>query len=147
MSIRAGRCIWSVFSRTDYNKLWKSKKVSSLLNKKAIMMLYNSLIISYLTYCISSWYFGNTALINKLQCSVNKFIRLIYKLIYGASVIYIMKKTKQCQLKSYLNLRLQTLCIDILITCYRMYLDIFLIKAYQTAILETVQMLFQNTVG
>ena len=50
------------------------RKVSSLLNKKALMMLYNSLIKSYLTYCISSWYFGNTTRIHKLQCSVNKFI-------------------------------------------------------------------------
>ena len=42
------------------------RKVSSLLNKKTLMMLYNSLIKSYLTYCISSWYFGNTTMIHKL---------------------------------------------------------------------------------
>ena len=30
------------------------RKVSSLLNKEALMMLYNSLIKSYLTYCIYS---------------------------------------------------------------------------------------------
>ena len=51
-------------------------------------MLYNSPIKSYLTYCISSWYFGNTTLIHKLQCSVNKFIRLIFNLNYRKSVTY-----------------------------------------------------------
>ena len=70
------------------------RKMSSLLNKKALMMLYNSLIKSYLTYCISSWYFGNTTMIHKLQCSVNKFIRLIFNFNYKTSVTYTMKENE-----------------------------------------------------
>ena len=56
------------------------RKVSSLLNKKALMMLYNSLIKSFFSDCIYSWCFGNTTMIYKLQCSVNKFTRLIFNL-------------------------------------------------------------------
>ena len=70
------------------------RKVSLLLNKKALMMLSNSLIKCYLTYCISSWYFGNTTMIHKLQCSVNKFIRLIFNLNYRTSVNYTMKENE-----------------------------------------------------
>ena len=70
------------------------RKVSLLLNKKALMMLYNSLIKSYLTYCISFWYFGNTTMIHKLQRSVNKFIRLIFNLNYRASVTCTMKENE-----------------------------------------------------
>ena len=72
----------------------KIRKVSSLLHKKALMMLYNSLIKSYLTYCISSWYFGNTTMIYILQCSVNKFIRLIFNLNYRTSVTFTMKENE-----------------------------------------------------
>ena len=68
--------------------------MSSLLNKKALMMLYNSLIKRYLTYCISSWCFGNTTMIHKLQCSVNKFIRLIFNLNYRTSITYTMKENE-----------------------------------------------------
>ena len=69
------------------------RKVSSLTNKNALMMLYNPLIKSYLTYFISSWYFGNITMIHKLQCNVNKFIQII-NLNYRTSVTSITKKMK-----------------------------------------------------
>ena len=68
------------------------KKISCLLNQKSLMMLYDSLIKSHLSYCISSWCFGNKTLIQKIQCSVNKFIRLIFGLHYKSSVKNIMKE-------------------------------------------------------
>ena len=74
--------------------LERVRKMFPLLNKKALMMLYNSLIKSYLTYCISSWHFGNTTMIHKLQCSVNKFIQLIFNLNYRTSVTCIMKENE-----------------------------------------------------
>ena len=70
------------------------RKLFLLLNKNALMMLYNSLIKSYLTNCISSWYFGNASMIYKLQCTENKFIRLIFNLNYRISVTYIMKENE-----------------------------------------------------
>ena len=45
------------------------RTVSSLVNKKALMMLYNSLIENFLTHCISSLYFKNTIVLHKLQCT------------------------------------------------------------------------------
>ena len=48
----------------------------------------------YFTCCISSWHFGNTTMLHKLRCSVNKFIQLIFNLNYRASVIYVMKENE-----------------------------------------------------
>ena len=118
-------------------------------NKNALMILYNSLIKSYLTYCISSWYFGNTTTIHKLQCSVNKFIRLIFNLNYRASVTYIMKENYIMLIEKLFEFETANFMYRISITCYRVHLDIFLIKAFQKAILkklQMVQMFFQNSV-
>ena len=70
------------------------RKVPSLLSKNVLMMLYNSLIKSYLTYGVSSWYFGNTTMIHKLQCSVNKFFLLIFNLNYKTSVTKAIKENE-----------------------------------------------------
>ena len=75
--------------KTNFGKV---KKVSLLLNKNALLMLYNSLIKHHLTYCISFWYFRNTAIIYKFQCSVNKFIQLIFNSNYRTDVTHIIKK-------------------------------------------------------
>ena len=66
------------------------KKVSWLLSKNALMMLYNSLTKSCHIFCISSWYLGNTTMIHKLRCSVKKLIRSIFNLNYRTSVTYIL---------------------------------------------------------
>ena len=43
-------------------------------------MLYHSLFMSRIRYCISSWCFGNETLINKLQRLCKKFIKIIFNL-------------------------------------------------------------------
>ena len=43
-------------------------------------MLYHSLFMSHIRYCISSWCFGNETLIDKLQRLYNKFTKIIFNL-------------------------------------------------------------------
>ena len=45
-------------------------------------MLYHSLSMSHIRYCISSWCFGNETLIDKLQRLCNNFIRIIFNLFH-----------------------------------------------------------------
>ena len=49
-------------------------------NEKTLLMLYRSLFMSHIRYCISSWYFRNEILIDKLQRLCNKFKRIIFTL-------------------------------------------------------------------
>ena len=41
-------------------------KIKPNLNEKTLLMLYHSLLMSNICYCISSWCFGNETLIDKL---------------------------------------------------------------------------------
>ena len=53
-------------------------RVKLCLTTKAMLILYNSLLLSHLRYCITSWCFGNRTKINQLQRICNKFIRAMY---------------------------------------------------------------------
>ena len=48
--------------------------VKPCLFTKAMLILYNLLLLSPLRYCIISWCFGNRTIINQLQRICNKFI-------------------------------------------------------------------------
>ena len=50
------------------------------------------MIKSHLQYCILTWCNGNKTVVKKLQSSVNKFIRLIFKLNYRDSVKTLMQQ-------------------------------------------------------
>ena len=56
------------------------RKFQSYLNKKVLMMLFNSIIISHLSYCNLIWCNGNKTMLINLQRTVNKFVRLIFNL-------------------------------------------------------------------
>ena len=53
-------------------------KIKPLLNKAALLHLYNSLINSHLQYCITNWCFGSKTLCNKLQLISNKFLKMVF---------------------------------------------------------------------
>ena len=96
-------------------------KKSSFLNKNLLMMLYNFLIKSYLTYCLSSWYFRNTIIIQKLQCIVKSFIQLVLNLNYRASVSYIMKDNEIMSVEKLFEFELQTLCTIMFCTSEKIF--------------------------
>ena len=67
-------------------------KIRNHLSQRILLLLYNSMIKSHLQYCIMTWCNGNKTMVKKLQSSVNKFIRLIFKLNYRDSVKTLMQQ-------------------------------------------------------
>ena len=71
---------WSVHAKHVLNKLRSglaaARRVKPFLNQGTLITLYHSLMGSHLQYYISSWYYGNTTITNKLQKLCDKFIRL-----------------------------------------------------------------------
>ena len=67
-------------------------KIRNHLSQRILLLLYNSMIKSLLRYCIMTWCNGNKTMVKKLQSSVNKFIRLMFKLNYRDSVKTLMQQ-------------------------------------------------------
>ena len=67
-------------------------KIKPNLNEKTLLMLYHSLFMTHIRYCISSWCFGNETLIDKLQRLCNKFIRIIFNLSHRENVSHTMSE-------------------------------------------------------
>ena len=67
-------------------------KIRNHLSQRILLLLYDFTIKSHLQYCIMTWCNGNKTIIKKLQSSVNKFIRLIFKLNYKDSVKTLMQQ-------------------------------------------------------
>ena len=61
------------------------------LNDKTLLVLYNSLIISHIKYCITTWHIGNKTTASKIQRIANKFIRLTFGLHHRANVTDILR--------------------------------------------------------
>ena len=62
------------------------------LNEKTLLMIYHSLLMSHIRYCISSWCSGTEALIVKPQRFCNTFIRMIFNLSHKQNVSCMMSE-------------------------------------------------------
>ena len=75
--------------------LGASRRARSYLNKKSLISIYHSLMLSHANYCLTTWGAweprGNKALLQKLQAVCNKFFRLIFHLERTCSVRSILK--------------------------------------------------------
>ena len=69
-------------------------RVKPCLTTKAMLILYNSLLLSHLRYCITNWCFGNRIKINQLQRICNKFIRAMYGIKRRGCVKNVMIKNE-----------------------------------------------------
>ena len=68
------------------------KKISKHFDKKTLLILYNSLIISHIRYCITTWHIGNKTTASKIiQRIANKLIRLTFGLHHRANVTDILR--------------------------------------------------------
>ena len=65
-------------------------RIRSFLNKKAMLTLYHSLILSHVRYCVVNWCFGNETMVGQLQRICNKFVRIIFGLNRRSSVKDVM---------------------------------------------------------
>ena len=66
------------------------KKISKHFDKKTLLVLYNSLIISHIRYCITTWHIGNKNTASKIQQIANKFVQLTFGLHHRANVTDIL---------------------------------------------------------
>ena len=69
-------------------------RVKPCLTTKAMLILYNLLLLSHLRYCITNWCFGNRIKINQLQRICNKFIRAMYGIKRRGCVKNVMIKNE-----------------------------------------------------
>ena len=52
-------------------------RVKPFLIQEALLTLFHSLILSHIRYCITTWCYGHSVLLRKLQKICNKFINII----------------------------------------------------------------------
>ena len=57
--------------------LYAVMRVKPFLTQEALLTLLHSLILCHIRYCITTWCFGHSVLLNKLQKICNKFINMI----------------------------------------------------------------------
>ena len=86
---------WTGHIRHLQNKLRSTlgvvSKIKPFLRQGSMLTLYHSLINSHLQYCITNWCIGNKTLINKLQKTCNKFIRMACNLRHYRDVTDVRK--------------------------------------------------------
>ena len=66
------------------------KKILPHLNKISLDILYHSMIVSHIRYCITTWCNGNKTTLLKIQRIANKFIKMIHGIHYKVSVKNVM---------------------------------------------------------
>ena len=59
------------------SSLYAVMRVKPFLTQEALLTLFHSLILSHIRYCITTWCYGHSVLLNKLQKICNKFINMI----------------------------------------------------------------------
>ena len=52
-------------------------RVKPFLTQETLLILFHSLIMSHIRYCITTWCYGHSVLLNKLQKVCGKFINMI----------------------------------------------------------------------
>ena len=67
-------------------------RVKPFLNKNALLVIYHSLMLSYIRYCITNWFHGNLAIVSQLQNICNKFIRLSFGLASEDDILPLMRR-------------------------------------------------------
>ena len=70
------------------------RKISCFMNRKTLIQLFHSLIMSHIRYGIIVWHHGQIALRKKIQACANKFLRMIFYLKRRESVKNIMAENK-----------------------------------------------------
>ena len=48
------------------------------LDINTLLLLYHTLVMSHITYCILAWRYGNKTMVNNIQRQANQLIRIIF---------------------------------------------------------------------
>ena len=84
----------NMVKRKIRSSLGSIMRIKPCLTTKAMLILYNSLLLSHLRYCITSWCYGNRTTTNQLQRICNKFIRAMYGIKRRGCVKNVMIKNE-----------------------------------------------------
>ena len=67
-------------------------RVKTFLNKNALLVIYRSLMLSHIRYCITNWFHGNLVIVSQLQNICNKFHRLSFSLASEDDILPFMRR-------------------------------------------------------
>ena len=99
-------------------------RVKPFLTREALLTFFHSLILNHTRYCITTWCYGHSVLLNKLQKIWNKFINMIM----GVNPV------KKCNKEITKNIQ-QLHKLNILICMY---------KSFHNQLLSTFNNIFQR---
>ena len=75
------------------------KKIKQYLHEESLLILYHSLFRSHIDNCIEIWCHGNKVMVDKLQRSMNKFVRMMFGLSKRDGVSEILKSHNVMSIK------------------------------------------------
>lgn len=78
-------------------------RVKPFLNQNTLLQLYHSLINSHLQYCITNWCHGSKTLLDKLQKTCNRFIKMIFNIKNSKLIHKTMTEHKILTIKQLLK--------------------------------------------
>ena len=81
-------------------------KIKPCLSKDSLLIIYHSLLISHIRYCINNWCFENSTLIRKLQSICNRFLKMTFNLQHNSDVTEAMKDAQLLTINNLYNLEI-----------------------------------------
>ena len=81
-------------------------KIKPCLSKDTLLIIYHSLLISHIRYCINNWCFENSTLIRKLQSICNRFLKITFNLQHNSDVTEVMKDAQLLTINNLYNLEI-----------------------------------------
>ena len=81
-------------------------KIKPCLSKDFLLIIYHSLLISHIRYCINNWCFENSTLIRKLQSICNRFLKITFNLRHNRDVTEAMKDAQLLTINNLYNLEI-----------------------------------------
>ena len=81
-------------------------KIKPCLSKDSLLIIYHSLLISHMRYCINNWCFENSTLIRKLQSIRNRFLKMTFNLEHNSNIIEAMKDAQLLTINNLYNLEI-----------------------------------------
>ena len=81
-------------------------KIKPCLSKDSLLIIYYSLLISHLRYCINNWCFENSTLTRKLQSVCNRFLKMTFNLQHNSDVTEAMKDAQLLTVNNLYNLEI-----------------------------------------
>ena len=81
-------------------------KIKPCLSKDSLLIIYQSLLISHIRYCINNWCFENSTLIKKLQSICKTFLKMTFNLQHNSDVTEVMKDAQLLTINNLYNLEI-----------------------------------------